>query len=33
MEPKVHYHVHKNPPLDPILGQTNLVHNFPLLFL
>jgi hypothetical protein len=27
--PKFHYHVHKTPPLDPILNLLNLVHTVP----
>jgi hypothetical protein len=27
MEPKVHYRVHKNPPLDPVL--INPIHSIP----
>jgi len=29
LNPKVHYRVHNNPPLVSLLGQMNLVHNFP----
>jgi hypothetical protein len=30
---EVHYHVHKSPPLDPILNQLNSVQSFALDFL
>jgi hypothetical protein len=30
---KVHYHVQKSPPLDPILRKANLVHILIILFL
>jgi hypothetical protein len=32
LNPKVHYHVHKTPPLDPTLRQLHPVHTLPFYF-